>query len=176
MRRINLDYFFDFILLALIYLLFFFRKWRKQPKKLIMNTIMYVYIAMVLFVTLMPFTIPLGGVNNLFMETANFIPFRDLMLNYNGAVKGILLNIIMMMPFGFLFPIIKNKGVFSTVALTFLFSLIIECSQLLSAWWGGLNQRTFDVTDLITNTFGGFIGYLIFIVLRPVIRKIFNES
>lgn len=69
-----------------------------------MNTIMYVYIVMVLLVTLMPFTIPIlfGGNNNLFLETANFIPFRDLRLNYNGAIREIILNTIMMMPFGFL--------------------------------------------------------------------------
>lgn len=69
-----------------------------------MNTIMYVYIVMVLSVTLMPFTIPMlfGGTNNLFLERANFIPFRDLRLNYNGAIREIILNTIMMMPFGFL--------------------------------------------------------------------------
>nr|WP_240436294.1 VanZ family protein [Brevibacillus laterosporus] len=38
---------------------------------------------------------------------------------------------------------------------------MIESSQLLSAWWGSLHSRSFDVTDLITNTFGGLIGYLI---------------
>lgn len=136
---------------------------------------MYIYIVMVLFVTLMPFSMPLGGTNNLFMETANFIPFRDLTLNYNGAVREIILNVIMMMPFGFLYPIIKKKGILSTVALTFLFSLIIESCQLLSAWWASLSSRSFDVTDLITNTFGGLIGYLIFIALRPVIRKLLKE-
>jgi glycopeptide antibiotics resistance protein len=173
-----LDYLIDFILLALVYFLLFYRKWNKRSKKiLIINTFMYVYIIMVLFVTLMPFTIPFGGTNNLFMKTANFTPFRDLTLNYDGAVRGILLNVIMMMPFGFLYPIIKkNKGILNTVTLTFLFSLIIEFSQLLSAWWGGLNQRTFDVTDMITNTFGGLLGYLIFIVLRPLIRKIIKNK
>ncbi|ENH96193.1 hypothetical protein J416_11837 [Gracilibacillus halophilus YIM-C55.5] len=165
-----MDYLIDFILLALIYVFFFYRKWKKEPKReLLMNTIMYIYIVMVLFVTLMPFTIPLGATNHLFMETANFIPFRDLLLHYDGALKGIFLNIIMMVPFGFLYPIIKKgkKSIFRTVALAFLFSLAIECSQLLTVWWGGLNQRTFDVTDLITNTFGGMIGYLIFVAVRP---------
>jgi glycopeptide antibiotics resistance protein len=41
----------------------------------------------------------------------------------------------------------------------------------MSAWWGGLSSRSFDVTDLITNTFGGLIGYIIFIVLRPLIQR-----
>lgn len=168
-----MDYLIDFILLAFIYVLFFYRKWSKKSKKhLILNSMIYVYIVMVLFVTVMPFTLPFGGTNNLFMETANFIPFRYLMANYSGAARELILNVIMMMPFGFLYPIAKKKGVLSTVAFTFLFSLIIESSQLLSAWWGGLHSRTFDVTDLITNTIGGLIGYLIFIVVRPAVQKI----
>lgn len=168
-----MDYFIDFLLLVLVYFLFFYRKWKRNPKvQFVMKTLMYAYIVMVLFVTLMPFTMPFGGTNNLFMETANFVPFRDLILDHKGAIREIILNVIMMMPFGFLYPTITKRGILSTVALTFFFSLIIECSQLLSAWWGGLHSRTFDVTDLITNTLGGLIGFLIFIVLRPVVNKI----
>lgn len=136
---------------------------------------MYIYIVMVLFVTLMPFPIPFGGTNNLFLETANFIPFRDLALNYEGAVREIVLNIIMMTPFGFLYPIIKKRGILITIILTFLFSLFIESSQLLSAWWGSLHSRSFDVTDLITNTFGGLMGCLAYIALKPLINKVLKE-
>lgn len=171
-----MDYLIDCLILVLIYFLVFYRKWRnKRIRELIINTIMYVYIVMVLFVTLMPFTISilLGGTNNLFMETTNFIPFRDIREGYNGAIREIILNIIMMMPFGFLYPIIKKKGVLHTLTLTILFSIIIECSQLLSSLWGGAHSRSFDVTDLFTNTIGGLIGYLIFIVLRPTVNKIF---
>ena len=65
------------------------------------NSLMYIYIVMDLFFTLMPFPIPFGAANNLFIETANFIPFRNLALNYDGTVREIILNVIMMMPFGF---------------------------------------------------------------------------
>nr|WP_106782990.1 VanZ family protein [Lysinibacillus timonensis] len=167
-----MDYLVDFTLLVLIYFLLFYRKWRKKTdREFVINSMMYFYVVMVLFVTLMPFTMPFGGRNNLFMETINYIPFRDIISGYRGALREIILNIIMMMPFGFLYPLMKNKGIFSTVSLTFLFSFIIECSQLVSVWWGGVNQRTFDVTDLITNTLGGLIGYLNFMVLRLVVRK-----
>ncbi|HHT56994.1 VanZ family protein, partial [Herbinix luporum] len=122
--------------------------------------------------TLMPFPIPfINGTNNLFIESINLIPFRDLRLNYGGAIREIILNIIMMVPFGFLYPIIKKKGVLRVTISTFLFSFVIEILQLMSAWWGGLSSRSFDVTDLITNTFGGLIGYIIFIVLRPLIQR-----
>ncbi|HFL3828474.1 glycopeptide antibiotics resistance protein [Keratinibaculum paraultunense] len=173
-----MDYLINFIILVLIYFLFFYKKWNKKPKKtLIINTLMYTYIVMVLFVTLMPLPIPfLNGTNNLFLETVNLIPFRDLRLNYYGAVREIFLNIIMMIPFGFLYPIIRKVGILKTVTVVFLFSLTIESTQLLSAFWGGLASRSFDVTDLITNTFGGLVGYLFFSTLKPIIFKILNEQ
>lgn len=172
-----MEYIIDFILLTLIYFLVFYRKWRKKAKKiLLINTLMYIYIVMVLYVTLMPFTFPLGASNNLFIRTANFIPFKDLRLNRPGAIKEIILNVIMMMPFGFLYPLTKTKGIAKTVFMTFIFSLAIECSQLVSVWWGGVTSRTFDVTDLITNTIGGLIGYLVFIILKPIISIILKEN
>lgn len=131
---------------------------------------------MVLFVTLMPFAIPLiNGTNNLFLETANLIPFRDLKSNHNGAIREIILNTVMTMPFGFLYPIIKKQGILKTFVSTFLFSLAIELAQLMSAWWGGLSSRSFDITDLITNTFGGLIGYIIFLILKPLIYKVLRN-
>ncbi|WP_286926097.1 MULTISPECIES: VanZ family protein [Lysinibacillus] len=171
-----MNYFIDFTLLLLIYFLFFYKKWINESKQVfVIKTLMYLYVVMVLFVTLMPFILPFGGTNNLFMQTANLIPFRDLLLNHDRAVREIILNIIMMMPFGFLYPIIKRKGVLGTIVITFLFSLTIECSQLLSAWWGGIYSRNFDVTDLITNTIGGLIGYYIFITLRPTLYKVLDD-
>lgn len=106
-----MGYFVDFTLLFLVYISLYYRRWRNNPgNTFIIKTIMYVYIVMVLFVTIMPFTIPLNGTNILFMETANFIPFRDLMLKYDGATREIYLNILMMLPFGSLYPLIKKKA------------------------------------------------------------------
>lgn len=171
-----MDYVINFLFLGFVYYWFFYRRWIKKPKsRLLLKTVMYVYIVMVLFVTLMPFKIPLGVSNNLFMDTANFTPFRDLILNYRGAEREILLNIVMMMPFGFLYPIITKRGIVRTVTFTFLFSLIIECYQLLGVWWG-INSRSFDITDIITNTFGGLIGFVIFVLFKRVIKSRYKES
>lgn len=172
-----LDYLIDFMLLAMIYLALLFRKWNRK-KELLLYTLMYVYIVLVFFVTLMPFTISIleSGTNNLFVESANLIPFRDLKANYTGAEMEIVLNVIMMIPFGFLYPVIRGKGILNTVVLTLLFSLFIEGSQLLSTWWGSANPRSFDVTDLITNTFGGLIGYFIYIIFKPHIHRILKEE
>lgn len=166
-------YLFNFTILALIYFRFFYKKWRKRGTLAwMLRTAMYVYFVMVIYVTLMPLSIPTGTTNALFMETANLIPFRDVRMQYGGAVREVFLNILMMMPFGFLFPIIKKKGLFTTVFLTFLFSFTIESTQLLSVWLGINYHRAFDVTDLITNTIGGLVGFIIFALLRAISQKI----
>ena len=83
------QYLINFVILAFIYFLFFYKKWYKGSKTVFkINTLMYIYISMVLGVTLMPFPVPfLNGTNNLFLETVNLIPFRDLRLNYHGSVR-----------------------------------------------------------------------------------------
>ena len=173
-----LNYLIDFIILILIYLLYYYKRWKREGKKvLILNTLMYTYMVMVLFVTIMPFPLPyLHGTNKLFLETVNLIPFRDLRLNYYGAKKEILLNIIMTMPFGFLYPTIKKAKIFKTIFITLLFSLIIETAQLLSVYWGAITARAFDVTDLITNTSGGLVGYLLYRPLGSIIHKTIDEK
>jgi glycopeptide antibiotics resistance protein len=170
-----LDYLINFVLLGLFYFLYFYKRWKRGPKhEFIIKTLMYVYIVMVLFVTIMPFSLPTGGINRIILGEGNFTPFRDLRMGYDGAIRGIVLNMIMMMPFGFLYPIIKKRGVISTIAMSLLFSLGIEGFQLLNAWWGSPTSRIFDVTDLITNTFGGFVGYCCYFIFRPI-QKVLNS-
>lgn len=158
-----MTYAFNFLLLAMIYGIWYFKKGRRLPAlKRLIRTLMYIYLCMVIYVTLMPFSIPLGATNNLFMDSANFIPLQDLRLNRSGAVKEILLNILMTVPFGFLLPLLKRVKAWATVASTFVLSLGIESVQLLGVYWGNMNPRAFDVTDLITNTIGGLIGYCLY--------------
>lgn len=68
-----------------------------------------------------------------------------------------ILNIMMMAPLGFLLPMIwpKTDNLKIIAIVGFVFSLAIELSQL-------LNFRCSDIDDLIMNTIGAVIGYLIF--------------
>lgn len=79
----------------------------------------------------------------------------------------------MMISFGFLVQPVKKRNVFFIAAWTFVFSLSIETMQLLYVWAGGHASRAFDVTDLITNTFGGIIGYGLYLAFRPIPEKLF---
>lgn len=68
--------------------------------------------------------------------------------------RDLFLNILMTIPFGFFLPFLyRGWRKFSlTVAAGALFSLLIECSQLLT-------NRACDIDDLIANTLGAACGY-----------------
>ncbi|WP_051540465.1 VanZ family protein [Clostridium ihumii] len=81
-----------------------------------------------------------------------------------GDLFGVIMNIIMFIPFGIGIPLLwKNRTTFvRTTFVGFVFSLLIEISQL-------FNFRATDIDDLIMNTLGTMIGYGIYYLL---LRKI----
>lgn len=174
-----MEYLMNFFILVIIYFIIFFKRWKIQKKdRFLVLNLTYLYICMVLFVTLMPFRLPIPGImgtNNLFLQTINWRPFHDLFQNHGNALNEIVLNIVMMIPFGFLIPLIKKKNIFCITAWAFIFSLSIETIQLFYIWAGGNVSRIFDVTDLITNTFGSTVGYVMYVLLRPITQKILGK-
>jgi len=78
----------------------------------------------------------------------------------------------MTMPFGFLFPLTRKKsaGFFITAFFCFVMSLGIELLQPLI---GGF--RSSDVTDLITNVIGGMLGYVLYVLFKPVTIRILDH-
>lgn len=81
-------------------------------------------------------------------------------LNYITNIYG---NILAFVPFGyFLFKLQRNKHVLSGLFLPFFLSLGIEISQYV------LRVGSFDVDDIILNTFGGFIIYLVMFIFKKL--------
>ena len=80
----------------------------------------------------------------------------------NGMKKYFFLNVVMnvvaFMPLGFILPIIspKNRKFLNILALGFELTLLIELLQLF------LRVGCFDVDDLLLNTIGAVLGYLLF--------------
>lgn len=73
---ISLKVIIDFIVLTTLYATVFFNKWRIKGKtKLLVNTLMYIYIPLVLYVTLMPIIVSLPFVFNHPYIQMNMIPF-----------------------------------------------------------------------------------------------------
>lgn len=160
----------DIIALIIIYVIFFFKKWKAKGKdKLLVNTLFYIYMALVLYVTLMPIIVSLPFIFNHPYVPMNLLPFNDYFSGRGDTVWQILLNAIMMMPFGFLIPIVKKQKLFSCILWAFLFSLSIELFQPLIN-----GSRSSDVTDIITNTVGGMIGYFLYLIFRPLVSTILN--
>ncbi len=172
-----LGYFESFIIFVLIY----FAIWRislhKRGKKDIVKfSLMYVYIFLVLCVTILPIDFTLDFKWN-YHESLDFTyihlkPFDDLVHGYLGAKKQIILNIIMTIPFGVLYSSLKRKdNIIKTVAATFLLSLTIELIQLIMTVFL-LHYRSCDVTDLITNTIGGLLGYILYKLLKKKVKVV----
>lgn len=92
----------------------------------------------------------------------NLIPFDSA----SGGFMTHAANSIMFMPLGFLLPLIWNKfeSPAKTIFAGLLFSLAIELSQL-------LNLRLTDIDDLIMNTLGTFLGWMIFYLFEKLRNK-----
>ena len=73
-----------------------------------------------------------------------------------------LFNIVLLMPLGFYLRYYFRRKMLSAVLITFGVSLFFEITQL-SGLYGFYPRayRLFDVDDLICNTLGGFLGYVL---------------
>ncbi len=96
----------------------------------------------------------------------NLIPFSQ-----GISLRGYGLNVVMFLPFGFLVPMLWTKlrkpGTVILVGLAF--SLMIELSQLLCL-------RGTDVDDLLMNTLGTGLGYLIYLVWSKGTNSLFRQE
>ena len=78
-------------------------------------------------------------------------------------------NVVGFMPFGALLPLVGSKrlGFWKTVLYSFEMTLLIEISQLI------LRVGSCDVDDMILNTLGGCLGYLVYVlIIRPKEKNI----
>jgi glycopeptide antibiotics resistance protein len=106
----------------------------------------------------------------------NFIPFKQIsqyILNfhrYNFDIWFLNLfgNIIFFMPFGFLLPLVYNKGktIGNSIILATLFSSSIEILQYI------LELGIFDIDDIILNVIGSIIGFIIYKTFINILKSI----
>lgn len=99
----------------------------------------------------------------------NLVPFSEIlrydvgttMFNYN--VIG---NILIFIPFGFLCgKYINPKKIWPIIIITGITSAVVEFVQLNIG-------RAFDIDDIILNVVGGIIGYLLYIGLSAICRRL----
>ena len=168
--EINMPVMTDLLVLLLLYGYILYPRWKKQGADMLaVKTLMYVHLALVLYVTLMPLLVSVPFWREMPYLPMNSQPFIDVKLRRGDYMRQIGLNTLLLMPYGFLRPLTK-KGYrfFGTVILTFFFSLTIELLQPFTA-------RTPDVTDLITNTAGGAAGCILSAWLRPLTGAVLQK-
>ena len=162
----------EFVFLFILYIFIFYKRWKVKGKDILfINTIMYIYLSFVLYFTLMPIITSLPFVFNHSYVPMNLVPFIDVSTGRGDFIRQVVLNIVMTIPFGFLLPLIKNKKInlMKTILYTFLLSLGIEILQPL------INDfRSSDITDLVTNILGGIIGYILYLIFKPLTTKILS--
>ena len=162
--KYQVKYFVDVAVLMFLYAFVFFRRWRPQGRdRLLVNTLMYAYLSLVLYFTMMPVVVSIPSMLDHPYTPMNLVPFIDVSLGRGDFFRQVLLNVIMTMPFGFLFPLTRDRRARfgATVFSCFLMSLGIELLQ-------PFFDRSSDVTDLITNVTGGVLGYGLYALFKPV--------
>ncbi len=158
---------------------------RVQKKKnfvyLLFFTIFYIYIVKVLDYTLFQFQslivlkhfmpdLMLRGV--VAEKRLNLIPLITLRLI---DVRTSLLNILLMMPFGFGLPFITNFRMKKIVVIGMCFSIGIEFLQFITGFLANITFRIADINDVIFNTVGVTIGCILFVGFVRNYRHIFRN-
>lgn len=138
----------------------------------------YIYFTLVISVTLFP--MPFSGNDPDFVvKIDNYIPFKNIkyiLENYTimNIFKNIVGNIIMFMPFGFIYNILSYKKTKFLRITTYcmLFSLFIESMQFYICNIIKVNYRVVDIDDIILNTLGGVIGYFMYLIYKKTIKNV----
>lgn len=99
----------------------------------------------------------------LFQEIRRFIVYREHVGTVNFLVN-VFGNIFAFSPFGMMLPILSThmQTWWKMLALSFLVTMCIECTQLVT------RLGVFDVDDLFMNTLGGMIGYGLYCIFRKI--------
>ena len=110
--------------------------------------------------------------------TNNYTPFKSIISNIVEAThwivwfKMVIGNILLFMPLGFYLPLIvkKHVNVWKVIIIGFCVSLCIEVMQMFISLLINCRYKAFDVDDLLLNTAGTALGYMIFELLYYVLH------
>ena len=99
----------------------------------------------------------------LFKEIKRFYHYRK-QLGMEAVLLNIVGNVVAFMPCGFFLPIVSRRGRkwYNAILLCFGLSLCIEVTQLV------FKVGSFDVDDLLLNTLGGTLGYIMYHMIQQI--------
>ncbi|HJA66759.1 hypothetical protein B5F07_10775 [Lachnoclostridium sp. An169] len=103
----------------------------------------------------------------LFKEIRRFLTYRE-QLGMFAVFANLFGNILIFVPYGFFISMAsKSRGFFKTLFYSMGLSLIVEIIQLIT------RVGSFDVDDILLNTIGGVLGFIIFAVCNRIRRRLY---
>lgn len=101
----------------------------------------------------------------LFKEIRRFITYRE-QLGMFAVFANLFGNILIFVPYGFFISMAaERRGFFKTLFCSFGLSLCVELVQLVT------RVGSFDVDDILLNTIGGILGYILFAICNGIRRR-----
>ncbi|MCC9021704.1 VanZ family protein [Bacillus nakamurai] len=163
-----------------------FKKDRLPLHKHILIFCLLVYFFNLISVTLFPLPVDANLIKDMrydsyipFVSGNNFIPFYFFVDVYREGLQYYVIrsiggNLILLLPVGFLFPLLFEKlNNLKRILLTgFFISLFIELTQLSISMYIRSVYRSFDVDDLILNTLGTVLGYWFLCILNMFYKRL----
>lgn len=152
------------IFLVIIIIMRFFYI-RNSGKKFILHE----ELILLLFVTYILLLFELVTSRDVWMSGTNLVPFKEILrypIGSENFYRQVIGNIVLFVPFGFFATYYTKINRITNISfITLLVSLTIEIVQKYIG-------RSFDVDDIILNVVGGIIGFLVFVALDAIKRKL----
>lgn len=162
----------DLAVLAAAYGIWLLPKWRRLGKRpLLVYTLMYGCLAGIVRFTLMPVLTALPYCFDHPYIPMYMAPFEDVIHRHGDYVRQIVLNVVLFLPFGVLQPLCdrcrgRRQRFWRCLLLALALSAGIELVQPLLHVF-----RRADITDVITNTIGGVLGYALWALGNVCCKK-----
>ena len=101
----------------------------------------------------------------LFKEIRRFVEYRET-LGLFAVFTNLFGNILIFVPYGFFISVASHsRGFLKTVFYSFVLCFGVEIFQLFT------RVGSFDVDDILLNTLGGVLGYILFMICNRIRRK-----
>ncbi|WP_271629376.1 VanZ family protein [Caldicellulosiruptor sp. DIB 104C] len=164
------------ILLLIMYCVYLRKKRNEEFISVFFNALFFIYILQVLRFTIFPIPIFSPTIREIsskidILSTMNIKPFANITLN-----RQFYYNILLTIPFGFLLPLLRNKSIKKVLLKGIAFSISVELLQLLISFLIKFPYRTCDINDIILNTFGVFMGFVLWKLFTVILKAITKKS
>lgn len=147
----------EFFILALVVIPF--TLWLRRKKSwpaLFYHSLFYIYLAGVISQTLFPIHLSLDLGFSAQPEHIETELFRYFVL------RDALLNVLLTLPFGWLYPLVWRHSWRKTILLALVFPCLIESLQLLILFLTPNYPRVVDISDVLFNFLGVMLGYIMY--------------